>query len=370
MCQELGCNSLNKSLSSHVERECLQTWPLLNQGQHGSSFIETKVKLSRVRCSPLEGCAESGLTLDVRPEDPVSSLSRAVSQSAPCPLSHDGGVQEDQQTILLPRLHLLPSSSRDSPRLPGWSPSGRPSLQTRTFLQSSRARWESWGEYREDNDQFQRPDRVWPQTRRRERSAGTWPGRARRLPTPAAPARRPGSFWSPEPATPTVTGSTASPTSPPSGTPSTSYTAGSAASPSPAGTTGWWSLTGQGQDIIWRFIYWNSHFYGSNFYGWSIGDLKSLTESGPFHAQGRGGVANQPWLGSWNDNVTVTLISCREFVEMKTSSGRWGAMDAADWFLQTDLLFSNFYWTELGRSRTLQALGSFFLDAPLHQKSI
>ena len=35
-----------------------------------------------------------------------------------------------------------------------------------------------------------------------------------------------------------------------------------------------------------RFIYWNSHFYGSNFYGWSIGDLKSLTESGPFHAQG------------------------------------------------------------------------------------
>lgn len=37
---------------------------------------------------------------------------------------------------------------------------------------------------------------------------------------------------------------------------------------------------------IFRFIYWNSHFYGSNFYGWSIGDLKSLTESGPFHSQG------------------------------------------------------------------------------------
>ena len=35
-----------------------------------------------------------------------------------------------------------------------------------------------------------------------------------------------------------------------------------------------------------RFIYWNSHFYGSNFYGWSIGDVKSLTESGPFHSQG------------------------------------------------------------------------------------
>jgi len=61
-----------------------------------------------------------------------------------------------------------------------------------------------------------------------------------------------------------------------------------------------------------RFIYWNSHFYGSNFYGWSIGDLKSLTESGPFHSQGRGGVANQPWLGSWNDNVTVTLVACGE----------------------------------------------------------
>lgn len=61
-----------------------------------------------------------------------------------------------------------------------------------------------------------------------------------------------------------------------------------------------------------RFIYWNSHFYGSNFYGWSIGDIKSLTESGPFHSQGRGGVANQPWLGSWNDNVTVSLVTCGE----------------------------------------------------------
>jgi len=61
-----------------------------------------------------------------------------------------------------------------------------------------------------------------------------------------------------------------------------------------------------------RYIYWNSHFYGSNFYGWSIGDVKSLTESGPFHSQGRGGVANQPWLGSWNDNVTVTLATCSQ----------------------------------------------------------
>ena len=93
-----------------------------------------------------------------------------------------------------------------------------------------------------------------------------------------------------------------------------------------------------------RFIYWNSHFYGSNFYGWSIGDLKSLTESGPFHAQGmrawllvccveeregddinilgRGGVANQPWLGSWNDNVTVSLITCQQFRAMKTRTTR------------------------------------------------
>ena len=39
--------------------------------------------------------------------------------------------------------------------------------------------------------------------------------------------------------------------------------------------------------IIFRYIYWNSHFYGSNFYGWSIGDVKSLTESGPFHSQGK-----------------------------------------------------------------------------------
>ena len=92
-----------------------------------------------------------------------------------------------------------------------------------------------------------------------------------------------------------------------------------------------------------RFIYWNSHFYGSNFYGWSIGDLKSLTKSGPFHAQGipalvlfsveekeggdinisgRGGVANQPWLGSWNDNVTVTLITCQQFRAGKISTTR------------------------------------------------
>ena len=37
---------------------------------------------------------------------------------------------------------------------------------------------------------------------------------------------------------------------------------------------------------ICRYIYWNSHFYGANFYGWSIGDSRSLFESGPFHSQG------------------------------------------------------------------------------------
>ena len=35
-----------------------------------------------------------------------------------------------------------------------------------------------------------------------------------------------------------------------------------------------------------RYIYWNAHYYGENFYGWSIGDEKSLFESGPFHSQG------------------------------------------------------------------------------------
>ena len=80
---------------------------------------------------------------------------------------------------------------------------------------------------------------------------------------------------------------------------------------------------------------------------WSIGDSKSLVESGPFHSQGRGGVrtvivivvvivivivivigsviviviiiitslnlflhyqvSNQPWQGSWRSNVTVQL---------------------------------------------------------------
>ena len=59
--------------------------------------------------------------------------------------------------------------------------------------------------------------------------------------------------------------------------------------------------------LLARYIYWNAHFYGENFYGWSIGDSKSLVESGPFHAQGRGGVSNQPWQGTWRTNVTVQL---------------------------------------------------------------
>ena len=48
-----------------------------------------------------------------------------------------------------------------------------------------------------------------------------------------------------------------------------------------------------------RYIYWNAHFFGENFYGWSIGDKQSLSESGPFHSQGRIGAGNQPWQGSW-----------------------------------------------------------------------
>lgn len=64
-----------------------------------------------------------------------------------------------------------------------------------------------------------------------------------------------------------------------------------------------------------RFIYWNSHFYGENFYGWSIGDARSLVESGPFHSQGRGGVSNQPWQGSWTSNITVTIKKCSDILQ-------------------------------------------------------
>lgn len=60
-----------------------------------------------------------------------------------------------------------------------------------------------------------------------------------------------------------------------------------------------------------RYIYWNAHYYGENFYGWSIGDDKSLFESGPFHSQGRGGASNLPWRGSWRGNVTITLSTCQ-----------------------------------------------------------
>ena len=56
-----------------------------------------------------------------------------------------------------------------------------------------------------------------------------------------------------------------------------------------------------------RFIYWNSHFYGSNFYGWSIGDIKSLSESGPFHSQGDYDYADRSKLWSYN---SVMEASC------------------------------------------------------------
>lgn len=71
-----------------------------------------------------------------------------------------------------------------------------------------------------------------------------------------------------------------------------------------------------------RYIYWNAHFYGENFYGWSIGDSKSLVESGPFHSQGRGGVSNQPWQGSWRSNVSVQLTTCNLNYQARTPM-RW-----------------------------------------------
>jgi len=92
-----------------------------------------------------------------------------------------------------------------------------------------------------------------------------------------------------------------------------------------------------------RYIYWNSHFYGSNFYGWSIGDVKSLTESGPFHSQGRGGVANQPWLGSWNDNVTVSMISCDQAskVNIKMNNSRNNSNFPTSTSISNDRQFDN-----------------------------
>ena len=57
-------------------------------------------------------------------------------------------------------------------------------------------------------------------------------------------------------------------------------------------------------------MYWNAHFFGESFYGWSIGDKQSLSESGPFHSQGRIGASNQPWQGTWRGNVSVELVTC------------------------------------------------------------
>jgi len=59
-----------------------------------------------------------------------------------------------------------------------------------------------------------------------------------------------------------------------------------------------------------RYMYWNAHFFGESFYGWSIGDKQSLSESGPFHSQGRIGASNQPWQGTWRGNVSVELVTC------------------------------------------------------------
>jgi len=59
-----------------------------------------------------------------------------------------------------------------------------------------------------------------------------------------------------------------------------------------------------------RYIYWNAHFFGENFYGWSIGDRQSLSESGPFHSQGRAGAATHPWQGQWRGNVSIQLVNC------------------------------------------------------------
>ena len=58
-----------------------------------------------------------------------------------------------------------------------------------------------------------------------------------------------------------------------------------------------------------RFIYWNSHFYGSNFYGWSIGDIKSLSESGPFHSQGDYADRSKLWNYSNGSEASSGIIS-------------------------------------------------------------
>ena len=59
-----------------------------------------------------------------------------------------------------------------------------------------------------------------------------------------------------------------------------------------------------------RFIYWNSHFYGSNFYGWSIGDIKSLSESGPFHSQGEIRVMEAKQAVELSASVWKPMIVC------------------------------------------------------------
>ena len=68
---------------------------------------------------------------------------------------------------------------------------------------------------------------------------------------------------------------------------------------------GIWNLDSDLSIYFVRYIYWNAHFFGENFYGWSVGDKQSLSESGPFHSQGRIGAGNQPWQGSWRGKLVT-----------------------------------------------------------------
>ena len=39
-----------------------------------------------------------------------------------------------------------------------------------------------------------------------------------------------------------------------------------------------------------------------------------------YRCLGREGVRDQPWLGSWNDNVTVTMVTCGDVERAKDAS--------------------------------------------------
>lgn len=89
---------------------------------------------------------------------------------------------------------------------------------------------------------------------------------------------------------------------------------------------------------IFRFIYWNSHFYGSNFYGWSIGDLKSLTESGPFHSQGEQSCSLEITLfnfqlkagTAWAGKTLFWLVSLRGITFWRRGEDREGKVWVKD----------------------------------------